>query len=568
MEHQTVCVAIFDTEECRFGFLDEDVATTLIAVCSEDPADWCELVACWPRYTTRAVPEFASHLPIEISNRDEAIAAIQEADCWIVLDLIQKRFLSSKVFHPITRNACFAMHTDENGKQHDPLSVNFAPWWELREQVDMAIIEQPRQSPMVIPRVDRAVLFGQPLIDDLASRVLAIATSKRGKQAFWWEDPGDCSIRNPFYPLTIEVHREWLMSPRADLGGKYPRQMLHGARDWLSNVVHGHRMRFERSGAPLVALPKDVTGYLDGPIGDEEMALYFSLCRELISAAWHWTQDRFGSNLEVSESSMEPAIDIARLQLTEFLAEVKTSWLANPFEGGSPPAFIIECSRRRVPRGSGLEIVGMSERQSEQHILDCDCPICNMMADGAFGPSFAHIDGHHLELDDEFAFSMLESREDWEAQQQEYADLSAKWEREKRERNESVGDSTGETDADDFESAWNSGGSTNEPFPSSLGGESGNLRLAFLLAEVVGQLQQCSAPDELVQRLNKDFSTYRTSELVDLPDSSRRLSETLETVANQFPELVARAADFQSQLAERLRKPVTNSKDDEDGIPF
>ena len=62
-------------------------------------------------------------------------------------------------------------------------------------------------------------------------------------------------------------------------------------------------------------------------------------------------------------------------------------------------------------RGAGVEIVGMDEQQSEQHAIDCDCPICNMMADGMFGVGFNSIDGHHLELDDEFAFSMHETRE-------------------------------------------------------------------------------------------------------------------------------------------------------------
>ena len=58
----------------------------------------------------------------------------------------------------------------------------------------------------------------------------------------------------------------------------------------------------------------------------------------------------------------------------------------------------------RVPRGAGVAIAGMTERESETHEIDCDCPICNMMADGTFGPAFAGIDSHHLELDDEFAF--------------------------------------------------------------------------------------------------------------------------------------------------------------------
>lgn len=567
MEDQTVCVAIFDKHDSRFGLLNDDIATTLVAVASEDPVDWAEMVAYWPRYTTRVVPEFASNIAIESSSREAAIAAIKKSDCWVVLDLIQKRFLSSESFQPITGDACFTMYTDENGKQHDPLSVHLAPWWEVLEQVDVAVVDQDRESPIVIPHIDRAILFGQPLIEDIANRVLAIANSDRGQQAYQWKDIDSRSNKNPFYPLTIEVHRDWLMTPRDDLDGLCPRQMLHGGRDWLEQVVSGHRLRFQDGGSPLVAIPKDVEGFLNGPIGSEEMVLYFDLCRELISAAWFWCRDSVKSIADTPQSSTVPPVDEQSLHLAEFLGQVKTDWLANPFEGGSPPEFMIECCRRRVPRGSGLEIVGMSERQAERHIIDCDCPICNMMADGSFGVSFSFIDGHHLELDDEFAFSMHQSREDWEDQQREYAEWSAQMD-EKRQQRSDLTDGMTEAEADEFQSAWSSGNSPGTPFPSNLGGDNGDLRLAFLLAEVVSELQDHGAPDELVKQLNADFSAYRTSEPMDLSDNTKRLTETLESTAQQLPALVARVADFQSRLAERLRTPVANSKEDWDDLGF
>ncbi len=571
MEDPSICVAVFDSAGCRCGLLDEDTAITLIAVASEDPLDWDEMMAYWPRYTTRVVPEFASNLPLEIAKREETIDALRESVGWVVLDLTQKKIVTCKTFHEITRDACFAMHINENGKQQDPLSVHLAPWWELHEQVDLDIVDvvdQVRQSPINVPVVDRNVLFGKPLIEDIASRVLAIADSEEGQQAFGLANSDVDSNRDPFYQLTIEVHRQWLMTPRADLDGMYPRQMLHGGRDWLEKLVAGQRMRFERGGGSLVASPTDVVGYLNGPIGREEMAMYFDLCRELISAAWFWCKNQADLNLETKSETPQPvknqASDLTRSDLAAFLTDVKTQWWADPFEGGSPPKFIIECSRRRVPRGAGVEIVGMSERQSEQHIIDCDCPICNMSADGMFGPSFAFIDGHRLELDDEFAFSMHEKREDWKAQQEEFAQLSARWDREDRERSETAD----RQDSDEFESVWNSGNTTDQPFPASLGGDTGNLRLAFLLAEIISELQQFGAPEELIRRLNTDFSAYRQSEPVDLPDSTKLLTEALESAAEQFPDLVARVASFQSRLSERLRTPVANSKDDWDDMPF
>ena len=51
-----------------------------------------------------------------------------------------------------------------------------------------------------------------------------------------------------------------------------------------------------------------------------------------------------------------------------------------------------------------------------------------MMSDGAFGGGFTAIDGHLLELDDEFAFSTKETREEWEEQQREFARFAAEME--------------------------------------------------------------------------------------------------------------------------------------------
>lgn len=546
MEPEPVLVVVLDHEGCRSGTLDDDTATTLIAVASEDPADWSEMVNYWPRYTTRVVPEFASSLPIDRVPREQVLSDIGATDSWIVLDLVQKRYLSGKQFQMIERDACFAMHTDENGDQHDPLSIHFAPWWELHEQVDASAIDQPRQSPAEVPFVDREVLFGPPLVEALAKRIVPLAATDRFRTAIE-KGSEKRENENPLYNMTIEVHRDWLMTPRDDLNGMIPRQMLHGGASWIDNLVWGHRMRFERAHRPIVAVPTGVSGYRNGPMGSEERAIYFDLCRALIEAGWQWCE----SNLDALEAE----------RLIPVLIAFKSAWLVGPLEGGSPPAFIIECSRRRVPRGAGVEIVGMSERETEEHMVDCDCPICQMMADGFFGVGFAGIDGHHLDLDDEFAFSTCETREEWEAEQQRWADQSAQWEREREERERKL--AAGELEEDEFASAW-TGMVSDEAIP---GDDGGNLKLAFFVAEIVGELKNLEAPHELIVKLNADFSSFRKSELRERETHANDLTATLELVADDYPELVPRIADLESRIAEQLRAPVPNSGDDDD-CPF
>ncbi len=275
---------------------------------------------------------------------------MNEAHAWVLIDLGQKRIVTGREFQPVGRDEAFAMVVDDHGRQHCPLSVHLPPWWELHEQVDTAVVGQPRQSPIQRPEVNREVLFGETLLADLAARVLAIVRSER------WTSR-DQNDQRSYYPFTIEVHRDWLMTPREDLGGLMPRQLLHGAHQWIDRLVWAQRLRFD-DGGEIVAAPDDVVGYETAPMGGEELVIYFDLCRELISAAWSWCEsDETQRRLRAGED--------CRPALAEFLRGVKADWLASPFEGGSPPNFILECSRRRVPRGVGVPIVGMSERETE-----------------------------------------------------------------------------------------------------------------------------------------------------------------------------------------------------------
>lgn len=589
---ELVHLVVMDAEACRYGTVVEDVATTLVAVASEDPVDWDEMHAYWPRYRSRGVPEFLSSVSLEIVAKQSLHQAIGDSKHWIVLDLIEKRFSSGETIHPIGRDACFAMHTDEDGKQHDPLSIHLAPWWELKEQVVFATINRPRRTPLEIPKIDREFLFGSPLVHAIADHVLKIASEGRLTEAI---KNSDSKTHDPFYSLTIEVHRDWLMTPHEGIGGRHPRQLLHGGVDWIEKLVWGQRMRFEDRGSSphIVAAPKDCLGYRYSPMGREEMAIYFDLCRELIGASWHWCETNFsGLDIEESPDMAEPIVraddeagaDRKRSNtLVGFLNEVKSNWLQIPFEGGSAPAFILECSRRRVPRGGGVEIIGMDERQEKQHVIDCDCPICVMMAEGKMGVGFCSIDGHHLELDDEFAFSMHTTREAWETEQREYTELSAKWDREREQRERQADES--KTEEDEFASVWSSSVS-DEPIPGDTGG---NVKLAFLLAEIVTEMKQADTLHDstsvnsttsktnasaLVEQLNADFTKFRHNIGDELAENAKSLTNTLEQIAIPHPRLRPRIADFQSRVAESIRRPVhkpeslTEPPWDEDGFPF
>jgi hypothetical protein len=541
LEELPVVVVLLDERSCRLAAsLDADTAVTLIAVASEDPSSWDEIVSYWPRYRTPEMSEFADGLPLQVVDWATAIDAIDEEESWCVIDLVQKRICTGRNVMKVDRDAVFAMVTDEKGNQHCPMSVHLPPWWELKEQVEPFVVKKPREMPIVVPRTNREVLVGSAMIDFFASRIMSMAGD--GLLPMELSSPqevDDPEASNALYRLTVNVHRDWLMTPRQDLQGRTPRVLLFGAHDWSDRVINGQRLRFE-DGAPMVAAPDDVDGYEDAPMGREEMIIYFDLCREVIRGGWFWCQKEVDA-VRLSLSHERPQLIS---ELCTFLSAVRDDWLQQPFEGGSPPSFIIECSRRRVPRGAGVSIAGMMGQEQEQHIPDCDCPLCNMMASGMFGVGFTSLDGHHLELDEEFAFSTRESYEEWEEQQAEWAEMSSEMDRKWAERE--AREAAGETEQDEFASAWSSP-MLDGPLP---GDRFGQMKLAFRLTEIISDLESNSAPNELIKNLNVSFREYCQSEPSQREVAKRVLASHLDATGQRYPVLVSKVADFQSQVDE------------------
>lgn len=536
-ENELSMLIVLESSRCLVARqLDSDTAVTLLALVSDDPSSWDEAMSVWPRYRTPAVCEFASSLPFEETDRETALAGLRTAEAWAVIDFDTKRIFTGGQFQSMERDAAYAMVVDEGGRQHCPLSIHLPPWWELHAGVVAGSVDQPRQSPIRRPHVNRDVLYGDVFLAAMAARILEAVAHDDRRSDHAGDHPPD------HYSLTLAVHRDWLMTPRDDLNGRTPRELLHGANTWSDHVTWGQRLRFD-DGEPLVAVPDNWDGFPTAPMGSQEMCIYFDLCRQLISAGWSWCDSDEGQRaIRQNESALS--------RLTRFLGDVKEDWLSSPFEGGSPPSVIIECDRRRVPVGAGVTIEGFGEIQSEQHVADCDCPICEMMADGMFGVGFSGIDGHHLELDNEFAFSMHETRDAWEEEQRAFAGFSAAMDRKEAER-----EASGTEDL--LASAW-SGVSDERPIPGDRGGY---IRMAFMVAEIVSALQDLDADHGDIRALNEAFADFRRSDDGQCAESACRFREILQTLGNHYPDLVSKSADLQSRIDEAVRVAANTDSD-------
>lgn len=516
MSQQIVAVVI-DSELIHvLSPLNEVDALALQGCAAEDPATWSDVALVWPRYRFHEEnAEFADALPVRLAGLDEAISSLEGARAWFALDLVQRRVLTGGDF-PRLR-----LRGEPIDEQDAAASTTvLPPWWELRQRVDPKMLSGKRETPLRIPAPRRDVLWGSAMTDFFAERMLAAIRDGQEWIGENWE--GRPAGR---YALTVEIHRDWLMTPRDDLEGAIPRDSLHGGMEWIDDLAAGQTFRVNQGEAP-VPVSTELSTYPQAAMGRHEVILYFEACRETIDAGWSWLLEDEG-RIDDPEAARNLAGAMRR-----FLAQ----WLESPFEEGETPAEIVRCDRTRIPLIS----------DGAGHGGDCDCPICEMISTGMFGPSIEHFDGHALELDDEFAFSMCATREEWEAQDREWEAMN-----DRIETDQDVDDDVGDATEDPFSSVWPSGAISEEGFPND---PFEHLSLAFLVADLVGSLQSVGAQQEDIDILNAAFRDYRTAgPPKELATSAAGFKHTLELLAVKHEDLVGRAADLQSRIDEQLR---------------
>ena len=526
----TSTALIIDPEFVRILTPLNDVDALALQACSaEDPANWNDVAMLWPRYRFHPEnAEFADGLPFRQARLEDVIDALASAEAWFALDLVQRRVLTGGRF-PLLRLR--HEQVDEDGEvTHITI---LPPWWEMRQRVAPAEVAGRRTMPAKVPAPRRDILWGPAMTEFFAQRMLsAIAAGEEWIGTGWEGEPRGA------YDATMRVHRDWLMTPRADLNGQIPRNSLHGGMSWIDSLAGGQTFRVYQNEEP-VPVSAELSTYETAAMGRHEVILYFEACRYTIGAGWQWLLQDPG------RIEHPRAAQLLAQMMNDYLA----NWLTNPFEDGPTPQEIIRCERSRIPLVA----------EAGSHVVDCDCPICEMMASEMFGPSIACYDGHALDVDGEFAFSIHATREEWEAEQREWAEMDARIEESQKNRNAE------NEDVDmDFVSVWRDGAVSEEAIP---GDKFGHLRMAFLVAELVDSLKTYGAEQIDVDELNTAFREYRTALPNDVASSAEAFQQSLEQLsAKGHRNLVSRTADLQSRIDEQLRSLAGNDHDSD--VPY
>ena len=274
------------------------------------------------------------------------------------------------------------------------------------------------------PLEAREILYGQPLLDFIATRVLSstdnssqtVEKSEGGNGSF---QVGTCvsPTRADSNKWPSQIHASWLSTPRSDLNNQSPRLIILEKQDLIDFDMHMRELQWSLQHEGPPCLPPDSNAYRFAGFGTHEWVIYYDLVRYLIDCAITLVYP-------IGDASQPPAVTSGAL--VGQLGELMTTWLETPNEeyGGRTPANLIESERKRLP-------IALSAREM---IVSDDCPICQMMAadmELTNDVGFSHLDGAQME--DDFVFSSFLTREEWEADRLRWKEFNEDFCREKKE---------------------------------------------------------------------------------------------------------------------------------------
>jgi hypothetical protein len=379
-------INILDASRAINGALHGSIADAVLAGLSAEPETIEELEDSMTRFAKTA--DNAQHLTGFFDGVNE-----EPWDAGIVfVDLAARVFAAESSYSILMPAGEVQFH---NGRELTEVWLQYRVTrdWLFLDSVDQykAVADQRRAERAAVQPLDsRLILYGN-IAEFIANECHAARESNK-------EDP------------VAEIHAKWLMTPRNELRGLPPREILLMKREHLDWDMQSREVQWSRLMEPAPCLNKGSFAYRFAGFGTHEIVLYYNLVRMLITDCWK----RMSERIEISIPD-----EIARLE------QVRAEWQdsPDPAYGGKTPSCLIEYERIRLPWLSS----------AEDSPFEDDCPCCQAIAKERLEPGFWHLDG--CNMDNDFAFSFYHTREEWEEENRRLERMAKSIEQEEAERN-------------------------------------------------------------------------------------------------------------------------------------
>ena len=485
----TTVLNIIDNDQTVHCRVETYVADYCIAALAADPCSIREVVA--------AVGRFVKSDPTETILSDLSPDILEERGeaGLLIIDLVG-RVIIHDCNDPPMCIGCVPFH-DGVGRTNLGIDYYLGPDWDVSKDLDhwRTVIAEHRKALSDIACPDaREILFGE-----LAKHIVQTCTAH---------------IQAGETLDHAEIHKNWLMTPREDLNGQTPRDMLIRDAGHIDRDIQNQWHAWGLHQGPPPSLDRSSLTYRHGAMGTQEIVLYYDLTRYLISEC---------------EKHLAEVSEINEFKEMHHLKQLQQEWMHTPHEQyqGRSPAYIADLERRRLP-------LVMSDSGPME---DEDSPLNQIFGEIATGPAIWGLDCSHF--DDEFEFSLHESRDDWEEEQLLWASQAAKFSEEWAERAAAIEE--GNFDDDPWENTY-----VNPEIMKEFN-ETGNTMLVIFalgahLSEIVEDIKTEGLDHRHVEALNNAFG---------------RLREALqESSIWEMQSIIAEMCDTMTQISvsDRIRK--------------
>ena len=222
----------------------------------------------------------------------------------------------------------------------------------------------------------------------------------------------------PAAKAVSQIHVRWLTTPRDDLNGQAPRDVLLAKHKFIDWDLQDRVNQWSWTHKCPPGLDRDSHAFRFAGFGTHEIVVYYELVRDLVWSCFDQIKT-IGDDLRAKAMTVG---DFLAAEIPRLDALREERWNEpDPECRGLSPRQVAEHERARLPEGmSGHEAV-----------VDPDCPLCEMVADMP-GPVFWHLDG--CNMDQDFAFSFHRTREEWEQEEEKYREFNRRFDAAQAER--------------------------------------------------------------------------------------------------------------------------------------
>lgn len=499
-------------------------ANTVVAALSAEPETLDDLRAAIARFEHHDRDCFGGfHKGLDHEPYDAGI-------CYI--DLTARLVASESTYSHLSSRGSVSYH-DGHCATNKHLPYHVSGDWEFSRWVESfeCLARDRRKKRESQPPLDaRKVLYGPRLAEFLVKECFAArGGTTADDEKHTWTPPAGWEFRElasrfedgkspTVADAVAEIHARWLMTPRKDLAGRTPRELLLEKQDHISWDMQDRCEAWSMLDRCPPPLSTDSHAYKYGGFGSHENYVYYELVRDLAWECWERVVDG---------NPGDGPVEVQMANAAERLHAYGLQWLDQPHADlGGVPSTIIDNERRRIPEGvSGHDA-----------IIDEDCPCCQAMAEMP-GPAFWFLDG--CNNDDDFAFSFHESIEAWEEERLEWESYSRDYDRRRAATDPAF------EDDDDEEIEWTPPAFIFSRFdPKTV---LAVMQFGFDLADVIAELRKSPESQPLAESLHRHYGNLRET-------VENKLSELREPVTDRFGNELHAVAAARADLAAKCEQ--------------